>query len=289
MHKSIQVRNERARGCGYRKPGGLYLFSDGGGRACGMLPIVLTTCPTCGQSMCPDAGKQNRGFSWVEDFSKLVQAEFCSHPEAPAICATCPLGAAIKIKRCGIIWVGKEFYPTPEDFTKEANEMGISRRIPMLGSTTIKTSTGVRKVPAIPRGFKVGETWIALAHPAVAKNPEPQPQVPAGLTGDLLREAEAERDGWSESLPGIFHMYRPQRIEYVVRPEECNDAEFVQYLIDRGITPVHVVKIGETDDMFDAAEIEKEAEATPVSRRRGRNTVSTKPKRKGKKPEGGSK
>jgi hypothetical protein len=34
-HAAIVTRIDRKRGCGFRKPGGLYLCSDGAGRECG--------------------------------------------------------------------------------------------------------------------------------------------------------------------------------------------------------------------------------------------------------------
>lgn len=250
MHKGIQIREEGARGCGYRKPGGLYLFSDGPGRFCGFLPIVLTNCPTCGHSMQPDVGKQNRGFSWIENFGALIENDtnsYCAHPEAPKYCEGCPMSDASRLRRVGLIWIGKEFYRTPKAFTDEAEKMGISRRLPMTQTVTIKTAKGERKVPAIPRGLTLGKTWVALAHPEVVKNPDPPPAIKPDATGIALFEAEQDLQAYKRMLPGIFYMYRPDRVEYVMKPEELNDDEFVEYLLARGITPVHVKKLG-TDD-----------------------------------------
>lgn len=44
---TVRTSVEGARGCGYRKAGGIYLVSGGIPRPCGKLPIPLTTCPTC--------------------------------------------------------------------------------------------------------------------------------------------------------------------------------------------------------------------------------------------------
>lgn len=50
--------------------------------------------------------------------------------------------------KAGLMWVGEKFYKTPEVFVAEGVTMGFSKRI-----------------KAVPRGFKVGETYVLLAHP----------------------------------------------------------------------------------------------------------------------------
>jgi len=137
---------EQARGCGFRKVGGLYLCADGPGMDCCKLPIIFKTCPTCGSGV-----KQTRGFQWIDPrpwvkpgncTSEL--SEFCAlaHPER--------LG-----DRVGLLWIGAEFYPTPGDFTWEALQMGVSRRL-----------------RGVPRGFEAGKTWVWLAHPRIQKDGE---------------------------------------------------------------------------------------------------------------------
>jgi len=56
----IEVRYESKRGCGWRKPGGLYLMADGPAELCGKLPIPLEICPSCGGGI-----KLSRGWTWV--------------------------------------------------------------------------------------------------------------------------------------------------------------------------------------------------------------------------------
>jgi len=77
----------------------------------------------------------------------------------------------------------------------EANEMGISRRI-----------------AAVPHGFKVGETWILLAH----------------------KEAIAGEH------PGIFTAFVPQAIEYIIKGTETD--EDLEAIEKRGITLVRIQK-----------------------------------------------
>jgi hypothetical protein len=68
---NIQTLFEGKRGCGYRKPGGLYLRTDGHGRYCGALPIELTVCPTCSQGI-----KPARGWTWL-NLAALVAVRGC--------------------------------------------------------------------------------------------------------------------------------------------------------------------------------------------------------------------
>lgn len=140
---------EQRRKCGYRKVGGLYLVSNGEGAPCCKMPILLKVCPTCNGGV-----KQTRGWSWIDprpwlkgectgwDGKRTIYTDKrlwcpCAHPDE--------LGP-----RVGLLWIGVQFYPSPEDFAKEAKEMGICRRI-----------------TAVPRGFVVGEHWVFLAHPHV--------------------------------------------------------------------------------------------------------------------------
>jgi hypothetical protein len=104
----------------------------------------------------------------------------------------------------GLLWVGEKFYPTPYDFSQEAGVMGISRRI-----------------PALPKDFKLGETWVFLAHQKACW--ESRPETP-----------------WvRDPRPGIFRIFKPIAVEYVTRGDET--PEELEKLRERGITPVKVV------------------------------------------------
>jgi hypothetical protein len=117
-------------------------------------------------------------------------------------CGPCPIADA-KIQEVGLLWVGEKFYPSTLDFNNESRAMGISRRITQ-----------------IPRKFKLGETWVALAH----------------------RKAMEVKGAFEliEQKPGIFHVFRPSRIEYVVG--EKDTTEKLERLEERGITLVRVVR-----------------------------------------------
>lgn len=189
---TITTVYDRKRGCGWRKPGGMYLRADGEAMACGKMPIPLAICPCCGGGV-----KPTRGWTWING-STLADGIECS--SIPAQCAVCPLSRPMG--RVGLLWIGEAFYKTPDAFTRECAEQGISRRI-----------------SAIPRDFKLGETWIWFAHRKLIKNPD---------------------DTWT---PGVFRIFRPTRIEYVVKGDETEQE--LDRLEARGLTLVRVERVGE--------------------------------------------
>lgn len=109
--------------------------------------------------------------------------------------------------RAGLLWIGEAFYPTVADFEHEADRMGLSRRI-----------------ATVPHGFVVGETWILLAHSKA-----------------ILREAP-KMGAKPEFIPGIFRMFKPDRIEVIVTGDEADSV--IDDYIARGLSPVKVVREG---------------------------------------------
>src|SRR6185369_4737800 len=95
-------------------------------------------------------------------------------------CKQCPLSP--KNAQMGLMWVGTKFYANSNEFTKEAMMMGVSKRI-----------------ARVPQDFVIGETWIALAHPKAIIETIGQKVI---------------------ATPGIFHAFKPSRIEYVVTGKE---------------------------------------------------------------------
>lgn len=200
---------EAKRGCGYRKVGGLYLVADGPGVECDRLPIPLHVCPTCGAGI-----KQARGWTWV-DFPALVSGVHLNcEDEFP-----CPLCMAPQnIGRAGLLWIGEKFYATPALFDVEAKHLGISRRI-----------------AAVPRGFKVGETWVLLAH------------------------SKAFAASNMERTAGIFRAFKPARIEKIVTESMTKDEAEMTKLRESGITPV-VVPDSDPDHQGSVYDEEKNGE-----------------------------
>lgn len=213
MAIEIQKRVEGKRGCGYRKPGGIYLVGPPTGQSCCKLPFPLTVCPCCRAGI-----KPARSWTWVDAGQLFEKEPLCKEmgtlPGMPfyslknpedfyknfGFIPKCPLAAPQIIGMAGLLWIGEKFYKTPDDFLQEANTMGISRRI-----------------SAVPKGFEPGKTWVLLAH-----------RKGYAIGGNL----ETNESDW---LPAIFSVFRPGAIEYVVKGDETE--EDLERLAKRGVTP----------------------------------------------------
>src|SRR5262249_34852945 len=154
------------RGCGYRKVGGLYLVGGKLGVECCKMPIPLEICPCCGGGI-----KQTRGWTWIDPRPWLQKPCMGAAWQVEAW----PMAGPPRLgERVGLLWIGAGFYPTADAFIEECRTQGLSRRI-----------------TAVPRGFKLGESWVFLAHPKVIR----------------------DGDGWK---PGIFRVFKPTAIEKIV-------------------------------------------------------------------------
>lgn len=187
---------EAKRGCGYRKVGGLYLVSGELSESCDRLPFELSTCPCCGEGI-----KQARGWTWIEPnrlFESFHESCICSN-----FCPVCNPHTIFynpetekSDKKAGLIWIGKQHYPTTRDFIKEGVSQGVSRRI-----------------NSIHRGFELGKTWVLLAHPeAVTRLP----------TEDEVEKTDADLFNGNANIevPGIFCVFKPTRIERIIKQSE---------------------------------------------------------------------
>ena len=123
---------EAARGCGYRRVGGLYLEGGGLGAPCDRLPLPITPCEICGAEP-----KFGRGIAKINPARLWGVHQPCGDKVLP--CPICEPGIT-----GFLMWVGSEY--TPESFIAEAGKLGVSKRI-----------------PAIPKDLKVGEHWVYLA------------------------------------------------------------------------------------------------------------------------------
>jgi hypothetical protein len=141
------------------------------------------------------------------------------------------------LKKTGLLWIGAQFYPTPEDFLAEGAALGISRRI-----------------KAIPRNFVLGETWVLFAHPAAVRKLS---EVPAG--DDLVTMEHSTTK--LEMAAGIFCVFKPERIEKIITTSMSQDAELMADLEKRGITPVIVP---DDDKDHQGTVYDSEDEPTPV-------------------------
>jgi hypothetical protein len=139
------------------------------------------------------------------------------------VCLDCPMGS--QMGRVGLLWVGSKYYTTPDDFLREAKRMGISRRI-----------------PAIPQGFKLGEHWVWLAHR------ETIPAVHEDHCASRNPDTTVECDCEAEPTAGVFQVFKPNRIEYVVHPEDDDDK--LGRLVKHDVTLVKIEKLGENMELL---------------------------------------
>jgi len=196
---------EPKRGCGYRRVGALYLVGDGLAATCDLLPLPITPCPTCHFTI-----PFTRGFLWIHrDYlghrseGHYYSKEGC---KCSNFCPVCYPHQNILQDEAMLMWVGSKFY-TPASFVKEAQEMGVSKRI-----------------AEIPKGLVLEKTWVLLAHPKVPFYYE--------NAVDPLRVEKSKQ-------PAIFYAFRPQRVEMLIWKSEAT-AQRLEELKKKGITPIVV-------------------------------------------------
>jgi len=212
---------EAQRGCGYRKVGGLYIVSGELSEPCHKLPVPLHVCPTCHAGI-----KPTRGWTWVgrellgadcsADGGPAAYTQWCKHCQFCVVCTPSKVDVRGdtpetvekgKPGRFGLLWIGERYYPTPEAFMDEARRMGVSRRI-----------------PAVPKDFETGKTWVLMAHRKAI---------------EVGSEAVSAAGGDHYWTPGIVTAFCPLRIEQLVRQSEATPEKLAE-LEKRGITAVPV-------------------------------------------------
>jgi len=226
----VPVSVETRRGCGFRKGGGLYLVTDAQmWTPCGRSSVALKACGACSKRGFTCGIKPSRGWTWFEP-AKVLGGKACE--TGPVQCMACPLrmpnGEAMQGEH-GLLWIGEKFYPTPAEFMREAETMGVSRRI-----------------SAVPRDFKLGTDYVFVAHRKHSSTPckacKGKGHVLArpgegGVNESVACEASGCDGGWRFE-PGIFQVFKPTAIEYVIRGDESYDE--LDALVARGIRPVRV-------------------------------------------------
>ena len=207
------AKGEHIRGCGTRRAGGMYIVSGGLKVHCERFPIPLEPCPCCGEKL-----KQTRGFQWVRPEYALKDAKDCEGIDNH--CPVCPVCTPTLLidpghfephDKVGLIWAGERFYPKPEDWLKEATKLGASKRI-----------------PAIPKEFVPGKTFIFVAHPKA-------------INKFVKKEGGHEE---LETTPGIIQGFTAKRVELIVTPG-MKTAKWVKELVEK--KNVKLVEVPEDD------------------------------------------
>lgn len=208
---------EQQRKCGFRKIGGLYLCGDA--LSFPAMPIPITPCSCCGHEIV-----FFRGFKWMD--SKYLLKDL----ECPGYCVKITSnngGCAIrymkhKSHQSGLMWIGDTYY-TPSEFVAEAKAQGISKRI-----------------AAIPKNFKIGETWVFFAHQKAVVKKEMKDRIYKEYGGLECVTA----DEITTENPGIFYAFKPSRIELIVT-EDMQVLDWVTDYAEKGVTLVTVPDAGQ--------------------------------------------
>ena len=215
---------ETKRGCGYRKVGGLYLEADPGiWVGCDRLPFKLKSCPVCGA-----------GIHFTRSMTEIIPGKFFGqHDNCKDAIQPCHMCQPNK-RRAYIMMVGERYY-TPASFIVEGKKHGVSKRIPF-----------------IPKGIKLGETIVYLAHlkAIVITKKKRQPKSAVEQAEDILNgKAKASKQGKlleadkREYALGIFSAFIPQRIVQIVWEKDLKGKkgkELKAKLRKRGIKPVAI-------------------------------------------------
>ena len=221
----VTVVTEGARGCGYRKVGGKYMVSEGVSQPCPALPLEVSRCPCC------DAGiKPTRGMAWFSPkmFFKFPCPTSCEVYQERGRCEP------FQQERAGILWIGGKFDAKPTDWLDEVEKMGVSRRIPQ-----------------VPKDFVVGKTWVFVGHRKAITVDCDCNAAAAGKDRSTDLDGGCEKcdgTGYTEK-PGVFHAFKPTRIEVIVEPDV--EQKEVDKLVKRGLTPVVVNRVNEDGNPVD--------------------------------------
>ena len=216
---------EAKRGCGYRKINGLYIIGDSWGTPCVKLPYDLECCPVCSAGL-----KQSKGWTWVSP-NKMFDVKDCPNlrprPDSVIKAERCELGGICPFTlegKHGMMWVGKRFY-SPQKFDEESTTMGISKRI-----------------SGVPRGFKLGETWVLLGHPDAGTTKAREDCEKCGGSGVVEGKQPGEKIPCKcfKPINAVFKAFMPTAIEKIITETQSKDEELMKDLKERGIKAVIV-------------------------------------------------
>jgi len=225
---------EKERGCGFRRQG-WYLRADGGSHECGKLPLKIEPCECCGLQV-----KLTRGLQLV-NIKNLFKNATCKTYGTG--CAFCLINRA---ETGYLLTIGHKFYKYWEDFSREADEMGISKRVSF----------------PLPRNFKVGESVVLLAHPKVFTELVPEESIeepvveidedaPQKKLPMIVSPSETTGRLVAKDIPAVVMAFIPSRIEYVVSDTEPD--AYLEQLVSQGVTLVRTHRVVESQIPMEVA------------------------------------
>jgi hypothetical protein len=235
------VEKEPRRQCGYRRIGGTYLMSGRFfGHPCGKMPFPLGRCPECGEGLFKVALRKPK-FVNASVLIPFVDGMECNYKH----CDSCPANNLEKLGKV-ILWgVGKDNY-TPESFIAEANAQGISKRL-----------------DRIPKEFldedlEIDQFLVFAVHPEACTVEGNVEDFGHGkrdidtMVDDLFEKGETKS---VVKVPGVFMVFRPERLQHVVDEEYLvNNEKKVERLKNLGVEIIEVPQGGfdeEDDEMED--------------------------------------
>ena len=210
----LRYESPEKRGCGFRKPYGLYLVGMGLTIACDRLSLAFCDCAVCG-----NLPRFNRGVSKINpltlfgthksDRCKCLEGCYVCNPPDIGIETDIPFMKGDVVERIKgtpqayLMWVGRKYY-TERGFIEEAHLLGVSKRISRL-----------------PKGFDYRKSFIYLAI---------QHCVEETKGFDPKKQKNVKKDG-------VFYAFRPKQVEYLIYDDEVTE-ELVKEFRAKGIEPV---------------------------------------------------
>jgi hypothetical protein len=195
---------EQVRGCGWRKVGGAYLVGSGLSASCDALPLELVPCSLCEFEIPFSRGIQEIHIGYL---AGRMKGHVCSDKFLG--CPLCYYAKEKKISKFYLMFVSSKYY-SPASFIKEAQRQGVSKRI---------------APQSLPKDFKIGESWIFLAHNKVPMKP--------------LEPLDIQK--WKDNVKrAIFYAFKPSRIEIVLWKDA--DPRTIAEWKKKGFTPILIDK-----------------------------------------------
>jgi hypothetical protein len=166
---------------------------------CGGIGSICYRLPIPIPDACPCCGEQLRQLRSVRIINPKQLWGDCDKKATEHPCHTFKCRACFPPEKAGLMWVGKEY--TPEQFIEEALKYGVSKRI-----------------PAIPKQLKIGDSLFLVHNNALSEKDE------NGVKRD--------------SRTGLFFVATITEFQKIVNEKQAEDGEYIQSIVDQGITPV---------------------------------------------------